>query len=112
MKQAADNCVQPTSIILWSRLATWRRLLIGLLLVFKQNFRPIRNRRQVANLPYILSVFLCAGLSAQSLDDCRTLRHHGKLSDATACFTRLTNGPNPYLRAEGLWGIEKYKDAN
>jgi tetratricopeptide (TPR) repeat protein len=78
---------------------------------FRAGFlRPIFNRRQVTNLPYI---FLCAAaLSAQSLDDCRTLHHHGRLADATACFARLADSPNPYLRAEGLWGIEKYKEAN
>jgi len=58
-----------------------------------------------------LSLLVCTALSAQSLDDCRALRHHGKLADATACYSRLSASPNPYLRAEGLWGIEKYKDA-
>ncbi len=71
----------------------------------------IVNRRQVTSLPYI--VLLCAAsLSAQSIEDCRALRHHGKLADATACFSRLAAGSNPYLRAEGLWGVEKYKESN
>jgi cellulose synthase operon protein C len=60
-----------------------------------------------------LSVLLCtAALGAQSLDDCRNLRHHGKLAEASSCFSRLAAGTNPYLRAEGLWGLEKYKEAN
>lgn len=51
-------------------------------------------------------------LSAQKVDDCRTLRHHGKLAEARACFTRMAASSDPYLRAEGLWGTERYKEAN
>ncbi len=51
-------------------------------------------------------------LVAQTLEDCRALRHHGKLSDAQACYTKLSANSNTYLRAEGLWGIERFKDAN
>jgi tetratricopeptide (TPR) repeat protein len=112
-----DRVQSGTFSNLWGRLVTCRRLKIGLQLAFIQTLWerarrcwPIFNRRQVTNLPYI---FLFASvLTAQSLDDCRTLRHHGKLADATACFARLAASPNPYLRAEGLWGIEKYKEAN
>jgi tetratricopeptide (TPR) repeat protein len=51
-------------------------------------------------------------LSAQKLDDCRTLRHHGKLAEARTCFARLAGATDPYLRAEGLWGLEQYQEAN
>ena len=51
-------------------------------------------------------------LSAQKLDDCRALRHHGKLAEAHACYARLAGSSDPYLRAEGLWGTEQFKDAN
>ena len=51
-------------------------------------------------------------LAAQTLDECRELRHHGKLADAQTCFGRLAVSSNPYLRAEGLWGIERYKEAS
>jgi tetratricopeptide (TPR) repeat protein len=50
--------------------------------------------------------------SVQALDDCRGLRHHGKLAEAQTCFGRLAASSNPYLRAEGLWGIERYQEAN
>ena len=40
------------------------------------------------------------------------MRHHGQLGPAATCFGRLANGTDPYLRAEGLWGIEAYKEAN
>jgi len=51
-------------------------------------------------------------VDAQSLDDCRSLRHHGKLAEAQACYAKLAQSPNLYLRAEGLWGIERYQEAN
>jgi len=51
-------------------------------------------------------------LAAQKLDDCRTLRHHGQLPEARACFARLAGLTDPYLRAEGLWGLEQYQEAN
>jgi tetratricopeptide (TPR) repeat protein len=55
---------------------------------------------------------LTTALSAQTLDQCRELRHHGKLPDAQTCFGRLAAGSNPYQRAEGLWALERYQDAN
>jgi tetratricopeptide (TPR) repeat protein len=51
-------------------------------------------------------------LGAQTLDECRGLRHHGKLAEAQTCYAKLAESSNPYLRAEGLWGIERYEDAN
>jgi tetratricopeptide (TPR) repeat protein len=51
-------------------------------------------------------------LVAQTLEECRGLRHHGKLAEAESCYGRLATSSNPYLRAEGLWGIEKYQEAN
>src|SRR5579864_5926708 len=62
------------------------------------------------------SVFICGlmifPLSAQKLDDCRILRHHGELAEARTCFSHLAASPDPYLRAEGLWGLEQYREAN
>ena len=51
-------------------------------------------------------------LAAQTLDECQGLRHHGKLAEAQTCYTKLSASSNLYLRAEGLWGIERYQDAN
>ncbi len=48
----------------------------------------------------------------QALEECRSLRHHGKLAEAQTCYAKLAASSNPYLRAEGLWGIERYEDAN
>ena len=60
--------------------------------------------------------FVCGALilplCAQTPADCRALRHHGKLPEARSCFTRLSSSPDLYLRAEGLWGLEQYREAN
>ena len=60
----------------------------------------------------LAALLITLPLAAQTLDECRGLRHHGKLAEAQACYTRLSASSNPYLRAEGLWGIERYEDAN
>ena len=73
---------------------------------------PYFSRRK-SGIAYPVTIFLLAlPLAAQKLGDCRALRHHGKLADARACFARLAGAPDPYTRAEALWGLEQYKDAN
>ena len=47
-----------------------------------------------------------------SPSDCATLRLHGRGTDAYACYQSLTLAADPYLRAEGDWGLELYDDAN
>jgi tetratricopeptide (TPR) repeat protein len=47
-----------------------------------------------------------------SPSDCATLRLHGRGTEASACYQSLTLSGDPYLRAEGDWGLERYKDAN
>src|SRR6201999_315817 len=51
-------------------------------------------------------------LAAQTLDECRGLRHHGQLTEAQTCYAKLAASPNPYLRAEGFWGTERFQEAN
>ncbi|MGA2510268.1 MAG: tetratricopeptide repeat protein [Candidatus Acidiferrales bacterium] len=62
---------------------------------------------------------LCALLAAvsgaiggETPTDCQTLRKHGRRAEAKACFETLTGEHNPYLRAEGYWGLEMYQEAN
>ena len=45
-------------------------------------------------------------------DDCHTLRKHGHRAEAQACYQSLTQARDPYLRAEGYWGLEMYDEAN
>jgi cellulose synthase operon protein C len=45
-------------------------------------------------------------------EDCQTLRKHGRHTEAQKCFQDLTHARDPYLRAEGYWGLERYQEAN
>jgi cellulose synthase operon protein C len=60
--------------------------------------------------------FICAlttiALPAETLDQCRSFKHHGKLPEAQSCFAKLAAGSNPYWRAEGMWALEQYQEAN
>src|ERR1700678_3041053 len=62
----------------------------------------------------LFALLLTAGSICRSatLQDCNTLRHHGKRPEAEACFQSLTESNNPYLRAEGYWGLGMYDNAN
>jgi tetratricopeptide (TPR) repeat protein len=50
--------------------------------------------------------------AASSPEQCRLLIKHGHADQARACFEALTQQSSPYLRAEGLWGLEQYTQAN
>jgi tetratricopeptide (TPR) repeat protein len=49
---------------------------------------------------------------AAPADNCRALRHHGKLAEANACFTRLLRDPEAFVQAEGYLGLGQYDAAN
>src|SRR5216684_3381184 len=53
-----------------------------------------------------------AAAAPPSPSDCATLRLHGRRTEALACYQSLTLTADPYLRAEGDWGLELYQDAN
>jgi cellulose synthase operon protein C len=75
----------------------------------------MRGHAQFCPMPvgfFATCLLLVLPLGAQTLDECRGLRHHGKLAEAQMCFAKLSASSNPYLRAEGLWGIERFDDAN
>ena len=58
-------------------------------------------------------LFASSGIAlAATPDDCATLRKHGRNADAHACYEALTQQHDPYLRAEGYWGLEMYQQAN
>jgi tetratricopeptide (TPR) repeat protein len=44
-------------------------------------------------------------------EGCRTLRLHGKNAEATDCFEALARSGDPYLMAEGYWGLEDWESA-
>lgn len=51
-------------------------------------------------------------LAGQSPAACQEHRRYGRLQQAAQCFAALTASPNPYFRAEGYWGLERYREAN
>src|SRR5215472_8338843 len=56
---------------------------------------------------------ICAPLNpASTVGECQTLRTHGRNAEAHNCYESLTRERDPYLRAEGLWGLRMYEDAN
>lgn len=50
--------------------------------------------------------------AATTPDGCATLRKHGKDTAAHACYETLSQQRDPYLRAEGFWGLKMYQDAS
>lgn len=63
-------------------------------------------------LATLAAVCAAAPLNAANVSDCALLRHHGQLDQARACFESLVDSSDAYTRAEGLWGLERYNDAN
>ncbi len=55
---------------------------------------------------------LIASASPAALENCRGLAHHGKRAEARACFAALERSDDPFLRAEGAWGLQKFDAAN
>jgi cellulose synthase operon protein C len=51
----------------------------------------------------------CHGATA---NECKELRHRGRLREAQACFTALLRDADPFVQAEGYWGIDRYFEAN
>jgi tetratricopeptide (TPR) repeat protein len=49
---------------------------------------------------------------AATPDDCHALRKHGRRPEAQKCYESLSAARDPYLRAEGYWGMEMYQEAN
>jgi tetratricopeptide (TPR) repeat protein len=53
-----------------------------------------------------------AEAAATTPESCATLRTHGKTAEAHACYESLSQQRDPYLRAEGYWGLKMYRQAN
>jgi tetratricopeptide (TPR) repeat protein len=47
-----------------------------------------------------------------TLEDCQSFSKHGQRAEAQKCYESLTSAGEPYLRAEGYWGVEMYEEAN
>jgi tetratricopeptide (TPR) repeat protein len=60
----------------------------------------------------VIAIAGARAAAAPSPSDCATLLRHGQHAEAHACYQSLTLATDPYLRAEGDWGLELYQDAN
>jgi tetratricopeptide (TPR) repeat protein len=60
-----------------------------------------------------LGLYLALSISAaaQTPADCRKHQRYGRLAEAGQCFSRLLASPDPYVRAEGKWGLEQHQEA-
>jgi len=45
-------------------------------------------------------------------EECLKLKRRGQTEPATQCFLKLAAAKDAYQRAEGLWGVKSYDDAN
>ena len=50
--------------------------------------------------------------AAPTPESCRELRTHGRTAESATCFDVLSRSADPYVRAEGFWGLEQYDQAN
>jgi tetratricopeptide (TPR) repeat protein len=71
----------------------------------------VKRAFQLAAIYTVMTVGASAVWSATP-DECHSLSKHGRRSEAQSCYQSLTNSRDPYLRAEGYWGLEKYEQAN
>ncbi len=58
----------------------------------------------------LLGATVCAHAAAPA--DCWTLRKHGHGAEAETCFRALARSNDAYTRAEGLWGLQQWEQAN
>ena len=66
--------------------------------------------KRASILALLLACAASAGAAAPS--DCWALRKHGHKPEAQTCFEGLTRSEDAYVRAEGLWGLEQWDQAN
>ena len=59
-------------------------------------------------------IFLAAvlPLAGATLEECRAFRLHGNTKEAGNCFNQLATNRDPYLRAEGFWGLGDFSAAS
>jgi tetratricopeptide (TPR) repeat protein len=63
----------------------------------------------------VICLLALAGASlahAATPEECHALRKHGHRGEAQKCYESLITARDPYTRAEGYWGTEKYQEAN
>src|SRR5690349_16214820 len=68
--------------------------------------------RSFVALALLLEASIALADTGSPWNGCRSLQRHGKRPEAKACFERLAGGSDPMSRAEGLWGLNQYEEAN
>ncbi len=58
------------------------------------------------------TLLLVTQANGAGVTDCQTLKHHGQMREANACFENLTKKPDSLSRAEGYLGLEQYDASN
>jgi tetratricopeptide (TPR) repeat protein len=66
--------------------------------------------RSAAALVWVLLGAVTASAAVPA--DCWKLRKDGHPADASSCFESLTRSSDSYQRAEGLWGLQQWEEAN
>jgi len=61
---------------------------------------------------FILTFAVAVPLLSQTVEDCHKHDHFGRRAEAKQCYEKLTASANNAARAEGLWGLRQFKDAN
>lgn len=59
----------------------------------------------------LVLLILAIPLRAGPVDDCLEHRKMSRAAEARRCFVQLQGSPDPYLRAEGYWGLENWEAA-
>ena len=73
------------------------------------------SQRGLARKALALLTMAWVGVSlswAVTPEECLAMRKHGHRAEAQKCFESLILNRDPYLRAEGYWGLERYQEAN
>ena len=70
--------------------------------------------RRAIQISVMAAIVLLAATLGWSVTppECLALRKHGHRPEARKCFESLTLTHDPYLRAEGYWGLDQYEEAN
>ncbi|MEG9436464.1 tetratricopeptide repeat protein [Edaphobacter sp. HDX4] len=61
---------------------------------------------------FAMFIVLSTTASAVVPADCWLFRKHGQEKESQSCFQMLTQSNQPNVRAEGLWGLEQWDQAN
>ena len=70
------------------------------------------NRLNISAAVLLAMAGACCIAEPPTPDSCRVLRKHGHATEAEKCFETLSRNDDPYLRAEGFWGLQQYDQAN